>query len=72
MRRIWDIHRSQRLFLFARITAALGANNQDGETLGITLKLKITSQATNFIKQILSFLGIWWKLFCEVSELNLF
>jgi hypothetical protein len=35
----------------------LGINNLASETLGITLQLKITSQATNIIKQIFSFLA---------------
>jgi hypothetical protein len=38
--------------------------------LGITVKLEITSQAI-LGKQIL-FLGVWRKLFCADSELNLF
>jgi hypothetical protein len=50
------IYRAQRLFLFIWMTATLGINNSVNETLGITVEL-ITSQATNFIKQILSFLA---------------
>jgi hypothetical protein len=34
----------------------LGIYNPVNETLGTTIELEITSQATNFIKQILSFL----------------
>jgi hypothetical protein len=39
------------------MTATLGINDRVSESLGITLKLKIVSQASNFIKQILSFLA---------------
>jgi hypothetical protein len=34
--------------------AALGFNNQVNETLWITVKLKITAKATNFLTQILA------------------
>jgi hypothetical protein len=51
-----DVHRAQRLFLFIQMTATLGINNWVSETLGIRIELKITSQVTNFIVQILSFL----------------
>jgi hypothetical protein len=44
-----DIHRAQRLFLSAWMTAALRVNNRVIETLGVTIKLKITSETTNFI-----------------------
>jgi hypothetical protein len=53
---MWNIHRAQRLFLFIQTTGTLGINGRVNETLGITSELKITSQAANFIKQILSFL----------------
>jgi hypothetical protein len=53
---IWNIHRDQRLFFFIR-TTTLGINNRVNETLRITVQLKNMSQATNFIKQILSFLA---------------
>jgi hypothetical protein len=49
---IWDIHRAKRLFLFIRTTATLGINNRVNETLGISIELKFTSQATNFVKEI--------------------
>jgi hypothetical protein len=32
------------------MTATLGVTNRDNEDLGIALKLKITSQANDFIK----------------------
>jgi hypothetical protein len=38
------------------VTAALGVNLVN-ETLGITIELKVTSEATNFITQILDFLA---------------
>jgi hypothetical protein len=50
------IHRAQRLFRFILKTATLGINYRDNETLRITIELKITSHAANFIKQNLSFL----------------
>jgi hypothetical protein len=37
---IGDIHRDQRHFLFARMTAALGVNNRLNETLEMTVKLQ--------------------------------
>jgi hypothetical protein len=46
-----------KLLLFILTTATLGINNGADETLGITAELKITSQAANFIKQILSLLA---------------
>jgi hypothetical protein len=58
---IWDIHRAQRLFRFNRMTAALGVNDRVNETLGITTEAKIMPQATNFMKQILSFLAYGWS-----------
>jgi hypothetical protein len=66
----YGLYTVQRLFLFIRPTATLGINNQVSESLGITVELKIMSQA-NFIKHLVV-LGIWWKLYCEDSELNLF
>jgi hypothetical protein len=54
---IWDIHIAQRRFLLITITTTLGINNQVNKTMGITTELKISSQVTNFIKQILSFLA---------------
>jgi hypothetical protein len=48
---IWNIHRDQ-------MTATLGINDRANETLGISNELKITSQAANFIKQILFFLAL--------------
>jgi hypothetical protein len=39
------------------MTATFGINARANETLGITIELKITSQAANFIKQILSSLA---------------
>jgi hypothetical protein len=50
-----NIHRAQRLSLRIGKTATAGINNRVNETFGIITELKITSQATNFIKQILSF-----------------
>jgi hypothetical protein len=47
---IWDIHRTQRFFLFIRMTAILRINNTVNETLEMNFKLKVTSQATDFIK----------------------
>jgi hypothetical protein len=80
---MWDIHRAQRLFLFTRMTATLRTNDQVNKTLGITTELKIMSQATNFIKQILLFLAygristvktlnqtsfhMWWMVRFEVE-----
>jgi hypothetical protein len=54
---MWDIHRAQRLFLIIQMTATLGINNQVSETLEMTVELKSMPQATNMIKQILSFLA---------------
>jgi hypothetical protein len=39
------------------MTVTLGVKHRVNETLGITVGLKITSQATNFINQMLSFLA---------------
>jgi hypothetical protein len=50
---MWDAHRTQRLFLFIWTTHTLGINNRVNGTFGTTVELKIASQATNFIKQIL-------------------
>jgi hypothetical protein len=47
---IWDVHRAQRLLLFILTTASLGIDDRVNETLGITVGLKITSQAADFIK----------------------
>jgi hypothetical protein len=44
-------------FLCVQTTATLGINDRVHGTLGITVELKITSEAINFIKQILSFLA---------------
>jgi hypothetical protein len=41
------------LFLFVRMTVTFVANNRVIETLGITVKLNIASEATNFVTQIL-------------------
>jgi hypothetical protein len=54
---MWDTHRAQKLFLFIWTAATLGIVNRINETLGITVDLKITSQAANFIKQALLFLA---------------
>jgi hypothetical protein len=56
-RNILDTHRAQRLSLFVRTTVSFEINNWLNETLRITVELKITFQATNFIKQILPFLA---------------
>jgi hypothetical protein len=44
---------SPEVFALPQTTAAIGVT----ETLRITIKLKITSQATDFIKQMLLFLA---------------
>jgi hypothetical protein len=49
---IWDIHRAQRLFYFIQKTAILGINKRVNDILRITVRMKTTSQATNFIKYI--------------------
>jgi hypothetical protein len=36
-------------FSLCQVTATLSANNLVNETLGITIELKVTSEATNFI-----------------------
>jgi hypothetical protein len=51
------VHRAQGLLFFIQTTATLGINDRVNETLGITIELEITSQAADFIKQILSFLA---------------
>jgi hypothetical protein len=43
--------------LFIQTTATLGINNRVNETLEITIELEITSQAADFVKQILLFLA---------------
>jgi hypothetical protein len=63
---MWNTHRAQRLHLFIWI-ATLGNNAQVNETLGITVELKVTPQAANFIKQIL-FLA--YGKSCVVKILN--
>jgi hypothetical protein len=45
------------MLLLFWMTAALGINDQANETLCITTELKIMSQVTNFVKQILLFLA---------------
>jgi hypothetical protein len=65
---ILDIHRAQRVFLFARTTATFGINNRVSETLGIAIKLKVTSHVTNFVKQTLPFLAYGGSSF--VKTLN--
>jgi hypothetical protein len=60
------------VFPFICTTAILGINNRVNKSLGITVELKITSQVTNFIKQILSFLAYGGSSICEHAELNLF
>jgi hypothetical protein len=52
---IWDIHRAQRILLFIQTTTTLGINDRVNETLGIDVKLEITSQAADFFNQIFSF-----------------
>jgi hypothetical protein len=52
-----EYNSTQRLFLFVQMTATFGINDQVNATLGITIELKITFQAANFITQILSFLA---------------
>jgi hypothetical protein len=47
---VWDIHRDQRIHLFAQTNGPLRVNNRVNETLGITVKLQIASLATNFSK----------------------
>jgi hypothetical protein len=53
---MWDIQRRQRYFLFIQMAAALRTDNQVHETVEVTIRPKITSEATNFIKQVLPFL----------------
>jgi hypothetical protein len=48
--------RVQRLLLFIQATVTLGINDWVNETFWITIELEITSQAADFIKQVLSFL----------------
>jgi hypothetical protein len=45
------------LYQYFTITATFGITDGVNETFGITAKVNITSQATNFIKQIFSFLA---------------
>jgi hypothetical protein len=52
----YGIYRAQGLNLFARNIADFRFNNRVNETLRITVELKIVSEATNFLMQIL---GIW-------------
>jgi hypothetical protein len=54
---IRDIHRTERFFLFFLTTTALGPDNRVNKTLGITIELKITSQAVYLNQQVLSFLA---------------
>jgi hypothetical protein len=44
-------------FSVFRRLATIDINNRVNKTFGITTELKITSQITNFVKQILSFLA---------------
>jgi hypothetical protein len=53
--------------LFA-MTTALRVNNRVDETLGITVQLKIVSETTNFITQILVVLAYGGSCFCEDSD----
>jgi hypothetical protein len=80
----YRIYRAQKLLLFIRTTAALGNNVRVNENLRITVELEITSQAANFIKQILSLLayagssigktlyqtscGEWFRVEVEISH----
>jgi hypothetical protein len=48
---------AQRIFFSVRITVALRVNNRVNETLRVTIQLKIMSEVTNFIIQILAFLA---------------
>jgi hypothetical protein len=48
---------TQRLYLFAQTSAVIRANNQVNEISGITVQLKIVSEATNVFTQILVFLA---------------
>jgi hypothetical protein len=45
------------LLFFIQTTATLGINDRISKTLMITVELEITSQAANFLNQILSFLA---------------
>jgi hypothetical protein len=69
---VWDIHRAQRLFFFTRMTSALGVHNRVSETFEITVKLKITSEATNFITQILAFLKYCGSSFVKTLNWTFF
>jgi hypothetical protein len=51
------MQRVQRLLLFLQTTATLGIDDRINETSEITVELEITSQAVDFIHQILSFLA---------------
>jgi hypothetical protein len=53
------------------MTATLGINNTVNETVRITAELKITSQASKYIKQILSFLAYSGSSIVK-TELSLF
>jgi uncharacterized membrane protein len=53
------------------MTATFGINDQVNETLGITVELEISSEAVDFINQILSFLaydGSSSNLFSHVAD----
>jgi hypothetical protein len=53
------------------MTSVLGVNERVSGTLGITVKMTITSDATNFIKYILAFLAYGESSFVK-TELNIF
>lgn len=65
---MWDTHIAQRLYFFVQTTAILGISTRIHKTLGIILKLMITSHASNVIKEVSTFLAYCRRSF--VTTLN--
>lgn len=63
---IRDVHRAQTIFI--QMTAALGVNIQINETFEITVGLKNTSEAADFITQILSLLAYGGSFIMETKN----
>jgi hypothetical protein len=61
-----DMHRVQSLFFFDQMTAAFRVNKRVKEILGITVKLNIISEATNFITWILASLACNGSFFIKI------
>jgi hypothetical protein len=61
------MHRTQGLSLFARRIPVLRVNNGVNETLGITTQLKIASEVTNFIIEILALLAYGSSSFVKIN-----